>query len=135
MELHMDSDAPYELDYAVSEGRAVHAELLALLAEPALKRDGGRLLRVLGDIAGRGRGAAAENVHLPSTSPPLHSVVVGLCAAFYAYAPRAGGTAMFLLGFYRKGEHWREVGTAAARLAGLGHVPGLDGEPGVGGVH
>jgi hypothetical protein len=119
MELHMNEGDHCELDYAGQDGPDVDAELTAMLADPALKRDGGRLLRVLADIANRGLKAKDDNVHLSSTTPILHAVRVGVCVAYYAYGQRDGVATMFLLGFYNAGMHLQSVGTAAARLANI----------------
>ena len=119
MELHMAGPGGYMLELTVADGAAIDSELAMLLSDPVTKRAAGRLLRVLDDIARRGAGAETENVHLPSSTPKLHAVRVGNCAAFYAYATAGGRTAMFLLGFWPARIHLRKVGTAAARLASL----------------
>lgn len=113
----MDSDVGYDLDYTDEDGPQVDAELTAMLNDKGLKHDGGRLLRVLSDIAHRGPDAEKDNIHLSSTNPVLRSIRVGKCAAFYAYGRRNGVNTVFLLGFYEKGLLSRFVGTAASRLA------------------
>ena len=117
MELHMDSDVGYDLDYTDEDGSEVDAELTTMLDDKKLKHDGGRLLRVLSDIARRGADAEEDNIHLSSTTPVLRSVRVGRCAAFYAYGQRNGAITIFLLGFYEKGLLLQSVGAAASRLA------------------
>jgi hypothetical protein len=119
MELHMDSDVGYDLDYTDEDGSEVDAELTAMLDDKRLKHDGGRLLRVLSDIARRGANAKKDNIHSDSTDPVLHSVRVGKCAAFYAYGQRNGAITVFLLGFYEKELFSRSVGTAGSRLANV----------------
>jgi len=119
MELHMSGAGPYDLDYPSRHGAEVDAALGAMLADPALTHDCGRLLRVLADIADRGQDAKDDNIHLASTTPVLHAVRVGTCVAYYAYGRRNGTEAIFLLGFYKAGPHFLSVGTAAARLANI----------------
>ncbi len=113
----MGGTSGYELDYTSRDGTDVDAELAALTSDPRTKRDAGRLLGVLQDIAERGLAATSDNVHLSSTTPVLHCVKVGRCAAFYAYWSHAVPQVIFLLGFYVAGTHLHNVGTAAARLA------------------
>jgi hypothetical protein len=120
MELHMGQLAAYDLDYVPGDDINVDRELAGLEADPTTKRDVGALLRVLKDIAERGRDAEGENIHLASTIPHLHSVEVGQCVAYYAYGPsRSDGKTIFLLGFYRTGSHLRYVGVAASRLPSI----------------
>jgi len=122
MELHMEPELGYKLDYTDQDGPEVDAELEAILDNETLKRDGGRLLRVLSDIARRGRDAEADNVHLASTTPALHALSVGRCTAYYAYGMPHGETTVFLLGFYEKGLALQRVGMAAARLPGCHRI-------------
>lgn len=109
----------YSLELAQADAADIDAGLAALQADAATKRDAGRLLRVLQDVASRGRGAERDNVHMSSTKPALHSVKVGRCAAFYAYGQANEATAIFLLGFYRSSDSLLRVGDAAARLANV----------------
>ena len=112
----MDEGAPYEMRYDAHSRAEVRRELEALRADPSLKPDCGRLLRCLQDLADRGAAAETENIHLSTTTPPLHALLVGKLALFYACGPWNGATAIFLLGFYRKGAHLQQVGTAAERV-------------------
>jgi hypothetical protein len=115
----MASIGAYELGYTEQDRIAVRRELHIMRADPALRHDYPRLLRVLQDIVDRGPKARDENIHLASVSPPLHLVSVGTCAAFYAYGSWYGATRLFLLGFYSKKSHLRRVGTVAERLVNV----------------
>ena len=116
----MSQQAGYDLDYVPNDDIDVDRELAGLEKNPATKKDVGALLHVLTDIAAQGYKAERKNIHLATTTPPLHSVEVGQCVAYYAYGtPRSDGRTIFLLAFYRTGLHLRYVGTAAARLTSI----------------
>jgi len=113
----MDGDGTYELRYDDRSRAEVRRELAAMRTDPLLKQDYGRLLRSLQDLAERGAKARNENIQLSSLDPPLHLLMVGNCTLFYAYGEWNGAAAIYLLGFYRKGTHLVQIGTAAKRLS------------------
>src|SRR4051794_35549612 len=119
MELHMAGGGSYNVEVAAASGGAGGALLVGLVSGETKKRGTGRMVFVVGEIALPGASTEQENVHLTSTTPNLHSVKVGGCAAFYAYASMNGRIAVFLLGFYPAQIYLRQVGTAASRLSNL----------------